>query len=858
MKRLLILCAGWPFLIEAQEVNPVLSPDYQALIRKDSATANKRRLIDSTHDMRQAVLRYKDYYYNNLSFRKIHANKKNELVFTPLRQRSLLFGGNATVIMGMQQPAKGPATQKEFVQGRSVGGKLLWQGPETGELLCFGPSIHSMVYDGSSYVYDINGRLIPTADAGDGNYQKAAPYNNSILRTGAYVSNAIALFARYKNNYRDIITTSFRAGQSKEQTIIRGNDNKANDFSVTIDGKPNNNFSLTGIYSFRQEKADHSNRAGFLSRAYQSSLTTPVSFSNNQGLRINGAQRSYSPSADNALFLLDNDDHLFRQQQHMAGFTADYRFSRVKVKLLQSAEIRSERSHEGYQPGTAGFAAGMPFSRIATHRSYTLNPSASFDFQFGEYNRQRGLVYLNYICNSSSTSIDYPFSHKDHRYTRFRQEASMAVSSFFTLDQLTGGIQLSNNFYCSNTSNKNAFFLPGIAIHAQQYRIFGIQQLWGKVFFSYNRYNSELPLSSSFAGYSLLRYNAGETRQYLPSDEVISYKNVNPVRHGEFNAGIEISFYNRYRFSGNWYSKETVDDIIPLFIPAAGFELNNAASYRNRGIELQFSNEPWIFKTKKFGIGNTISFVRNRNKVTAVQPGYNNIPVAGFRDVYKTLVKGQPLGVISGSRWLRNEANEMIIGADGFPLVNPTPGIIGDPTPDFTVKLNQYFSFKERWSLSIDWQWNKGGDIWNGTAAMLDYLGRSAGSAEQRGITGYVFNGVQAGGGHNTIPVSFYNAAAPVEQNRWVRYGPSGVAESYIQPADCIRIQNISITYKPLMRKKIKELAFSINAGNILLWSAYKGADISQLTYNIPGTAGLDFFNLPAVRSFSISSSIQF
>lgn len=857
MKKVLLLCACWPFCVEAQEVQPVLSPDYQALIRADSGVAFKNKLLDTTHDMRRATLRYSASRFTSLRIRKIDVSNNKEVTFIPAKERSLLLGGNATIIMGIQQPGRVPATQNEYVQGRSSGGRLRWQGAETGDPFSFGPSIHSLVFDGSNYIYDVNGRLIPAADAGDADYKKAAPYNNGILRTGAYTSNSVTLFTRYRSSYKNIITTSLRAGQTKEQTIVRGNNNRMNNLAVTLDGRLNR-LIISGNYSLRQEKADHSNRAGFLNRVYQNSLITPVSFSNKQGSRVNGIQRSYNPLADNPSFLLNDEGHAFRQKQQVFSYSADYRNRKVRIKLTQGADIRSEFANEGYPAGSSGFPAGIAFSRNATFRSYTINPLASYDFNFGRDAGYRGMFSLNYIFNKSTASIHYPFSHTDYRYKRVRHELSSGVSAYFYERKHNAWLQLSNNIYLSGTSNRNNFFLPSVSGFFQKNELFGTPRFWAKVNASFNRYNGELPLSSSFAGYSLLRYQTSEVRHYLPADEAIRYNNIDPIRYNEFNTGIELSYNNRYRLNVSWYLKQTRDDVIPLATSTGAFALENLAAHRNKGLEIQLSNDPWLFKTRKYGLANTISFVRNRSKVTDVKYGYNNMPVAGFKDVYKTLSTGQPLGVITGSRWLRNSNGDKIIGTDGFPLVDPTPGIIGDPTPDFTIKLNQHFSFKERWFLSIDWQWNKGGDVWNGTAAMLDYLGRSATSAEQRGITNYVFTGVQVSGGHNTIPVSFYDPAKPVEQNRWVRYGASGVAESYIQPADCIRIQNISITYKPLMRKKIRELSFSLNAGNIMLWSAYKGADPEQLLFNNPGNTGLDFFNLPSVRSFSISSSIQF
>ncbi|MCX6318640.1 MAG: hypothetical protein NTW29_15205 [Bacteroidetes bacterium] len=857
MKRLLLLCAGWPFFADAQEVKPILSPEYQALIRRDTGTSVKTILFDSTNDMRKANLRHTGYYFNEgTSIRKIVVNKQNELKFIPVRYRTIRFSGNASIMAGVQQPGRGPSLQQEYVQGRSAGGSLQWRGAETGELFSYGPAISTLLYDGSSYPYDMYGRLVPLSGGNDGTARKAIPYDNSILRTGAFLSNAVALFGTYEPRYTRSLSVALRASSGKEQTIIRGNTKKIAAFSTSMDGRfEKMNLSLQ--YSFRQEKSDHSNRNGFLNRVYQNSLITPISFSNKQGTYLNGVQRSFSTGSDNPLFLLADKGHGFLQQQQGFAFSAEQRINTLRFKLVQSMDIRRQISREGYQPSTAFFASGIDLQRQTRYHNYTFNPSVTWDFHYKNSDKVSGQVNMNYIHSRNSYSIDYSIAHKDHRYNRSLHEMSLFYSNDFRDNYFSAGLQLQNKIYISGTS-RDAFFLPGISLYIQDQELLKINRLSGKLFGSFNRHNHEMPLSTSYAGYNLLQYSTANALQYLPVNEVNSYRGLLPVRNREFTAGLELSYYSKVYLTATWFSRTTLDDLIPVPAAGGGLELINMASYRNKGIEIQLSNGPWIFNNRKFGLGHAISFNRNRNKVTGVKTGFNNTPIAGFSDVHKTLVLGQPLGVITGSTWLRNATGDMIIGNDGYPLVNPAPAIIGDPNPDFTIKLNQNFSYQGKWELRIDWVWNKGGDLWNGTAAMLDYFGRSATSAIERNITGYVFQGVTTSGGHNTIPVSFYDPSQPLEQNRWVRYGPSGVAAPYIQKADNIRIQNLSISYKPVMRKKIKELSFSLYASNILLWSAYKGADPTQLLYDMPATQGLDFFNLPAVRSFGFSSSIQF
>jgi hypothetical protein len=59
--------------------------------------------------------------------------------------------------------------------------------------------------------------------------------------------------------------------------------------------------------------------------------------------------------------------------------------------------------------------------------------------------------------------------------------------------------------------------------------------------------------------------------------------------------------------------------------------------------------------------------------------------------------------------------------------------------------------------------------------------------------------------------------------------------------------------------KKFKgQPSVSAYVNNVLLWSPYKGTDTNQLLFDQSGTQGLDFFNLPAIRSAGISLSIQF
>ncbi|WP_166437241.1 hypothetical protein [Niastella caeni] len=71
-------------------------------------------------------------------------------------------------------------------------------------------------------------------------------------------------------------------------------------------------------------------------------------------------------------------------------------------------------------------------------------------------------------------------------------------------------------------------------------------------------------------------------------------------------------------------------------------------------------------------------------------------------------------------------------------------------------------------------------------------------------------------------------------------------------------MNTINISYKLSLRKYIQQLSFSLYANNLVLYSAYKGADPNQLLYDQSNANGLDFFNLPSTKTFGCNISIQF
>ena len=412
---------------------------------------------------------------------------------------------------------------------------------------------------------------------------------------------------------------------------------------------------------------------------------------------------------------------------------------------------------------------------------------------------------------------------------------------------------MNNKIYSSNTTNESEFFLPSISAFLRVTDLFGSSDFQGRLFTAFNNFVSEPAIDNSFADNNLLQYHTSQSFQYLPQLEVSTFNRLSLIRHKEWTGRFELSYRNRLFLNGEFFVRNTINDVFPVF-ENGELLLKNIADHRNKGMELDLN---WYYYAKNISAKNKLSFYTNRMRVTDVNPGYEHLPISGFSNVYKAIIKGHAPGVIVGNRFLRDDENNLLIGADGFPQVNSLPGVIGNPNPDFVLKLTNALNWK-KFNLNLDWEWKNGGEMWNGTQAVLDYYGRSESSAQLRNTAGYVFDGRLENGRPNDIPVKFYDPTLTVDQNRWTRYGQSGIAEEYIQKADFIRINNLGISYAFGPKKYLRNLILSVYAENLLIWTAYKGGDPGQMLFDYAGSSGLDYFNLPSTKTFGFNVSVQF
>lgn len=856
MQKYLLILLLFPCSLAAQKqapVTPIESDDYLFLIRGDSAYSgdSSRKRFPVNKNVKWYEL--KREYSFLLQYNKI-ANisiANNKLILYPLKEKRIGISGTFNTSLEAHKANRQAIVQKQYAQGRKVNGQPQWQGAETNEEFSFGPLIQTLEFDGSNYPYDKYGRLV---SAGMGNNQPAIAYNNSLIRTGFTKSQTLNIQSNYYENNVVKLNTGIILGNMNNVSILNMNKNSSQHLGLNFQSKlyP---ISISGAYQYLQHNYSNSNRNGFLNRVYQQALLTPVSFQNAQGYWIGSAQRRYSLSADNPEFLLNDPANLLKTNEHSGSLNIKKTLEYFTFTLDQKLQHSDEISKENYQAGSAGFPAGRFTRRHQTDRRYSLQAIVQYTW-WHSTNYFKSDASISYSLNSTATHINYQPQLTRYRYNRNAQETDFSYAlSYRSRGEINAGLHLGNKFYVSSTTSKNEYFLPRISGYVEHQGI--AQSLRVKISSSFMRFNSELPLKSSFAQTILLNNSVSEASSFFPISEAVSFNNLLPVKTSEWTLNTDIFYQNRLSLTVAFFSRLNEDDVFPL-LENDQIVLRNLVSHSTKGMDISLSLLNGRYSSTHFQFYGSISLSAWRSKITSIKDGYNNTPVAGFSDIHKILTTGQPLGAIAGSAYLRDAAGNRIIGADGFPLVDNNPKIVANPIPDFVAKFNNNIDFKH-WRLSVDWEWRKGGQAWNGTQALLDYYGRSASSAKQRHTSDYIFHGVTESGHPNNIPVDFYDNSMSVYENRWTRYGQAGIAEEYVQSTDQLRITSLMLSHTIEIKKPIRELTISTYISNLVIWSAYKGVDPGiRSLFDQTSSNGLDYFNLPAVKSFGIKAHIKF
>ncbi|MCB0634736.1 MAG: hypothetical protein KDD15_33625, partial [Lewinella sp.] len=722
----------------------------------------------------------------------------------------------------------------------------------------------------TAYTFDPNGRL---ELIGTGNGRPAQVYDPyALFKTGSTTTHNIDLRLQFHDDW--LVNTIY--DQRSENGAMPGAKERFNHFRFDLEKVGNDVLNAKYHFDHSRQRTDLGLRGGNLARLFYSMATTPPSFDNANGYEptkaagkaetfttFDDGMRSYNPGQTaNPYFLINKDRNTDRQYRTLQYVDLSLNYYRFRIASKLSYE-RSDQTQQfaTFAPGEwLGPAHSANRNRQLDNGYAQLNfwteiePGYSYDHRFEA--RLTGEFFydeMNFHRRDISSGIS---SGEDLSNRRTRRSAGLQQKISYHYDNWLN-VDLQNYSYTSSTLKDNYFFNPMVGLSLHKY--FRSSEILdhGRLFSSLSRTISELPVSYTSLAFNTLDGSSDRFNQYFEDREVFYQPGLLPERAREFEVGAEVDlFSNRIQTSFTYYHSLRENAIFPS-LTNAGATLVNGADLSNRGIEATVN---YLLSHRFVRWSVELNFSRYRSRVEQLHVADEEIPIAGFTDIHKSLIAGQPVGVLVGTRFARNAAGNTIIGPDGFPLVDDRPGIIGDPNPDWMLDINNVFTWKGI-GLSFLISLQKGGDVWNGTQNVLNYHGSSQLSGQLRNVRNYIFPGVTEGGAINNTEVDLFDPEQDITENRWVRYGLTGVAEAAIADGTSLRFREIALDYTfpdhLLWDLHLSKVSISLFAKNLFLITAYRGVDPGTALFGYEHGRGLDLFNFPNLRSVGLKLHVS-
>ena len=314
--------------------------------------------------------------------------------------------------------------------------------------------------------------------------------------------------------------------------------------------------------------------------------------------------------------------------------------------------------------------------------------------------------------------------------------------------------------------------------------------------------------------------------------------NLRPELSKEFEVGVDARFLdNRVGFEFTYYNRDTEDQIIlrPL-APETGYtsQFTNIGNVINKGFEITADVTP--VRTDNFNWKISGSFSQNKSEVQGLDDGEQILYGGIFSTPANAAINGEQLGVIFGTRVLRDDDGNRLVDENGYWIQDPENGIIGDPNPDWFSTINNSISWKN-FTFNMQWEYQQGGDIYATTVGAL--VGRGVVGDFDRS-QGIILPGVrQSTGQPNDIQLTATEA--------YFNNIGFGVDELLIYDATHIRLREASLSYN-LPKKWLDNTPF----GNLSI--TLSGQNLFVRAFNTPKEVNYD----PELNSLGVGNSQGF
>jgi TonB-linked SusC/RagA family outer membrane protein len=374
--------------------------------------------------------------------------------------------------------------------------------------------------------------------------------------------------------------------------------------------------------------------------------------------------------------------------------------------------------------------------------------------------------------------------------------------------------------------------------------------------------------------------------------------NLRPERTGEAEGGFDLGLFGDLAdLNFTLYRRRSTDVILATPVAAStGFtqQFANGATIQNQGGELGINIRPITRKDLKWTVG--LSGSVNHNDVLSLlgapfvtYGGSGGFGIAfatvgnsvdAFRDLdYVRCGRGITLFTSGGAPYsvdahcssAQRKGRALFISngglvtaagdpgdGPGFPLIDPTARTIGNPDPKWNASINNQLTIGKL-ALSALVDIRRGGLVYNGTAAVLNFYGTGAQTARrgQQVVFGQTYlpgfgsqKGMVAGPGAGT--------KVTLDQNWFQNYdggvSPAPIGAPFYEDGSFTKLREVSATYEfvspAISRLGLNSVSLRVSGRNLFVWTRYAGSDPEVNDVGAEtGAHGVDYFGDPQTRS---------
>jgi TonB-linked SusC/RagA family outer membrane protein len=822
---------------------------------------------------------------------------------------------NAGLSYGLEQVNKLPELQNKWVQGAPLtwfgedNPGYAWLGPESRWPLSWGPNADSMYWDGQDYKYDKNGHLVGQSDPDaktkftpydnvDNFYRTGRTLNTYVNMTGANEFGSFYLSVSNNKNFEGVVPNS-----NFERTSVRLNaDAKIASF---MKASANLNYINSGGRRIQQG----SNLSGVMLGL----LRTPISFDNSNGFGKDGAyneeaymflpqrtQRTFRGETgdgkaryDNPFWTVNMNPFTDNVNRFIGNLQLDFFFNdhwtfMTRFGLDNYSDVREQRfavHSNAFLNGQLSlhnlFNTDINWDNILTI-DYDLGDDWNMKFNIGQ-NMYQSIGESYYIQGDELIIPEfYHISNTSTQlvrngYGKLRRMAFYGDLTFNYKGWLFLNGALRNEWSTSLPEDNNSFLFGTINaswIFTEAFEnVFKNSVIsFGKFRANYAVVGKDAPIYATFTPYIQASYGDGWTNGVafpfngqvgFVKGDILGNKALQPEITKSWEVGLAMNFFeNRLGFDITYYNSTGYDQIfsVPISTTTGYYrQIKNAGQISNKGIELLFNITP--VKIDNFSWDLMLNFTKNTNNVDKLAPGIDNLFIGGFSGSSVRAVAGLPYGTIFGGGWMRDDNGNLVIDDDensanyGYPIITGEEMAFGTYLPNWTMGITNSFNiYGVRLSFLFDFR--DGGMMWNGTRGALTYFGKHVNTEDRDQEK--IFAGVkQSDGTPNDIKV--YPGADWYTGNGG---GFSPNTEDFVEKTNWIRLRELSLAYT-LSRgvfgtAYFPEITLSFTARNLWLSTDYSGIDPETNLTGASNAQGLDYFQMPNVRSYIFGIDFHF